>query len=264
MSIGESIIFGLIQGLTEFLPVSSSGHLTIFHKYLGSFDNNVLYDVILHFGTLFATLLFFHKKIFTLLTGFFQELKAKEFRGNNTKQILFIFLATLPTAIIGIVFKKQLEALFTQVQLVCYMLIVTGSILLITRFIQTKDYTISQLGFIKSIAIGIIQGCAIIPGISRSGSTISSGLFFGMDRKEAGEFSFLISIPAISGAVLLKVMEIQSFSSINWFVIGVGFLSSFITGLLSLALLMTFVKKGNLWFFAPYCILLGAGYLIFV
>ena len=209
MTIIDPIVFGIVQGLTEFLPVSSSGHLTLFHNFLGGIEDNVLYDVVLHLGTLCATLLFFRAKILELINGAILEIKNVEiFDGVHLKRILFICLAVLPTGIIGVLFKDQLENLFGNAKVVGLMLLVTAAFLMASKYFKESKKGYHEVGFIKILIIGITQGLSIIPGISRSGSTICMSTFLGIDRKEAGEFSFLISISAILGAVLIKLMDI--------------------------------------------------------
>lgn len=260
-----AFLLGIVQGLTEFLPVSSSGHLTIFHRFLGGTEDNVMFDVVLHLGTLVATVLFFSQRIATIASGAWGELVTRQIRsGYNIRRILFIVIAVVPTGIIGVVFKDQLEALFHAPKAACGMLIVTGIVLIITAFVRPGTRDGGKFGLGRSLLIGLVQGIAIIPGISRSGSTISAGMFLGMDRKEVGEYSFLISIPAILGAVILKLGDVGDAASLDWGLLAVGFFSAFVVGLGALALLMRFVRSGKLWYFAPYCILLGIGGLIFL
>ncbi len=254
----DSLILGIIQGLTEFLPVSSSGHLTILHSFLGEVGDNVLFDVFLHFGTLLATLVFFRHKIFSILKGLLSEYKSGDiFKGEWSKRSLYICIAVIPTGIIGLVFKDELEALFLDPKKAALMLLVTGAILLLTLIFKGKEKTAANIGILGALIVGIVQGLAIIPGISRSGSTISASLFLGLRREEAGEYSFLISIPAIFGALLIKLKDIESLVDVTWFPMILGLAVSFFVGLLALSVLLKFVRKGRFWVFAPYCIILG-------
>jgi undecaprenyl-diphosphatase len=265
ITVTKALFLGLVQGLTEFLPVSSSGHLVIAHRFLGSLEDNVFFDVALHVGTLVATLVFFRARLVSLATGGWRELRARQVTsGPMLARIFYIFLAVVPTGVIGIEGKDRLESLFGKPDIVCLMLMVTGLVLLATRFVPAGQIPGNRLGAGRALLVGIIQGLAIIPGISRSGSTISAGLLLKLERKEAGEFSFLISIPAILGALLIKLGDIGSLQSLPWEMILAGFATSLITGMAALYILMRFVVAGQIWVFAPYCLLVGlGGFIIF-
>ncbi|MFP4521828.1 MAG: undecaprenyl-diphosphate phosphatase [Fibrobacterota bacterium] len=264
MTFFDSAFFGLVQGLTEFLPVSSSGHLTIFHGLLGGMEDNVFYDVVLHFATLLATVIYFRRKIGDLFTGFIADLSQKNIRGDAFLSGLYIAAAVVPTGIIGVVFKDPLERAFTSPRLAASMLIVTGTFLIFTRFAKKGRKTLANAGLAAAVLIGTVQGLAIIPGISRSGATISAALFLGFTRKDAGEFSFLISIPAIAGALILKAADIPSLASVDWPLVSAGFAVSFLSGLVALSALMGFVRRGSLWYFSIYCFTVSAAVLIFM
>ena len=186
----DSIILGIIQGLTEFLPVSSSGHLVLFGKLLNHQEEGNLFEVLLHFGTLVATIIVFRTHIMDLVKGIFSGDSKSKSLGIN------IVIASIPTAIIGLLFEDFMESLFDSPLLVSCALIFTGIILMSTKFVkgETKDLTWKM-----ALIIGFAQAMAITPGISRSGSTIAIALLIGLSRKEAGNFSFLISIPVIGG-----------------------------------------------------------------
>ncbi len=242
----ESIILGLIQGLTEFLPVSSSGHLVIFSSLLGKVNDGILFDLMLHFGTLLATIVVFRKKIMSLILGLFKK------DPESIKSTLLIVVACIPTGLIGIIFKTPLESLFDKPLIVSCTLFLTGIIIFSSRF---RGNGTATFGYKTALMIGIVQGLAIIPGISRSGSTIAISMLIGIDRKEAGEFSFLISIPAIFGAVLLKSRDVLADPALSASIGAgevVGTLVSFIVGVIALKWLLSFVQKGKLHYFAPY------------
>ena len=221
MTFLEAILLGILQGLTEFLPVSSSGHLVLAQQYLGLKEPLVFFDVMLHVGTLAAVLVAYREAIGRLVKGglsalgdtqFWRQPKATLNASAELKFIWLIFLGSIPTGIIAVVFKTQLESFFDEVRLVSIMLIVTGVILQLPRLRRTKtDNPDAQIGTLKAWhapLIGIAQGCAITPGISRSGTTISLALFLGIPAKTAAEYSFLLSIPAILGAVALKIRDL--------------------------------------------------------
>jgi undecaprenyl-diphosphatase len=238
----------MVQGLAEFLPISSSGHLVVFRHITNSLpnlDEQLLFDTFLHMGTLFAVLLFFRDRIFKII------------RQRDYKTVFLVFAGSVPTAVIGLVFKDQLNSLFGSLQTVSVMLCVTGIMLFLTRFIKAGDKTI---GFRDAFLIGVIQGIAIIPGISRSGSTIAVSLFLGVKREEAGVFSFLLSIPAVTGALMLQIkdyMEMNNGVDVSLLPIGIGTMVAFVCGLGALKLLMGFVKGGRLYQFSYWCILVG-------
>ncbi len=245
----SSILLGLIQGLTEFLPVSSSAHLVIFTKILKGLpdlDQQIFFDIMLHLGTLFAVLVVFRKRIYQIITTF----EIKMFRN--------IIIAMVPTGIIAMVFKDQVKSFFESVVLVSCMLFVTGILLLCTRLRKVND---KNIGIKESFIIGTAQGLsAVLRGLSRSGSTISTGLLLGVKREEAGEFSFLLSIPAILCAVLLhakELVETGGYRQIPWGYVTAGTSVAFVVGIVSLTLLMNFVRKGHLHYFAYYCFAMG-------
>lgn len=256
-----SIFLGVVQGLTEFLPISSSGHLVLFRNLMGFEEPELLLDTSLHMGTLMAVLIFFRRDLAGMVKDFRTAITAgKPMEGTRSSRarlsdslLTWVMAGNIPTALIGIVFKDPLESLFGSVTVVGFMLLVTGLVLVATRFRAATDRT---LGLPAALAVGTAQGLAIIPGISRSGATIACGLLVGLDRDLAARFSFLLSVPAIAGALLLQVFSDDS-NRIGIFVLLAGGATSGIVGLLALKALMTMVRKGRLSWFAPYCWALG-------
>lgn len=265
MDLVTSIFLGVIQGLTEFLPVSSSGHLVLFQNLFGYKDPELLFDVGLHLGTLFAVCLYFRSDLKLMIRetwSFAADLSHRRLTLSkldtrpHASLTLWVFMGTLPTALIGLCFRRLLENLFGSVTTVGLMLLCTGMILTVTLLIS-KDYTKrNNVGFIAALAVGLAQGMAIIPGISRSGATIVCGMLFKLRRDLAARFAFLLSIPAIVGAMIIQLSALGSsqVSLLSWFA---GFLSSVLVGLLALKMLMRMVQRGKLFFFAPYCWALG-------
>ena len=239
MTFLEAIISGIVQGLTEFLPVSSSGHLVILHKLFGLKEPQLAFDIFLHLGTLSAVFIVFWRDVIDIFTI-------------RKKIGFFIIIATAATAIFVFMFGKGVEASFGNYRLVGAMLILTGSWLIIGSFVRFG--TGGLTGF-KSFLIGIVQGVASIPGISRSGATISTALFLGVEPRNAARFSFLLSIPAIIGASLLKIRQggFEGFG-VNYIF---GFFTSCIIGVFSLKLLLRSLERGRLHFFGFYCIAVG-------
>lgn len=248
----ETILLGIIQGLTEFLPVSSSGHLVIFQNMLGLREPELLLDCSLHFGTLLAVCLYFRSDLKRMVG----ELLKRDFEKTHARLALWVVTGSIPTALIGLVFKAPLERLFASISMVGKMLILTGFIVGLTRLIP-KQYTSRKwVGFFSALAVGAAQGLAIIPGISRSGATIVCALLLGIDRELAGRFSFLLSIPAIIGALVIQ-LNISELERTGLVPLLLGFGTSALVGILALKVLMGIVRKGHLYYFAPYCWVLG-------
>ena len=212
MSRIEAIILGIVQGLTEFLPVSSSGHLVLFQRLFGLHEPELLFDICVHVGTLAAVLIVFRKDIGDMLgtlirlpalsrnAGGFAALMAQ---NKESRLMVLIIAGSIPTALIGVVFAKMAAELFGTIWLVGLALLITGTFLWFTRNSGATGRPIKQMRSVDALMIGVVQGLAIIPGISRSGATISAALYLGLDRELAGRFSFLLAIPAILGALVL-------------------------------------------------------------
>ena len=269
MTFLEAILLGILQGITEFLPVSSSGHLVLAQQFLGLKEPLVFFDVMLHVGTLAAVLVGYRGAIGRLVIGGLSTLSNTEFYRkpittlNASVELRFIWLillGSIPTGIIAVLFKTQLESFFDKVHIVSIMLILTGVILQLPRLRrESMDNPDSPNKKIKSWhapLIGIAQGCAITPGISRSGTTISLALFLGIPAKTAAEYSFLLSIPAILGAVALKISDIEN-TEISLYIIGTGMLASFIVGYIALRFLLAVLNRGKFSLFSYYCVALG-------
>ncbi len=260
MGIIESIILGIIQGLTEFLPVSSSGHLEIGKAILG--DNSVpeeslLFTVVLHFATALSTIVVFRKDILNILRGFLF------FKWNDdTKFVTKIIVSMLPAVVIGLFFEEQLEQLFGgNILLVGYMLIVTAILLFLADKAKNTDRKVS---FKNAFVIGIAQAIAMIPGISRSGATISTSVLLGNDKSKAARFSFLMVVPLIFGKIAKDIFSGElSFESQNITALSIGFVAAFISGLFACTWMITLVKKSKLSYFAIYCVVVGVIAIIY-
>jgi len=272
MNIITSIFLGIIQGLTEFLPISSSGHLVVFQNLLGFREPELLLDTSLHLGTLLAVCIYFRSDLNQMINEtwhFIVDLCSgrKEIRSireyPHASLTLWVLIGTLPTALIGLTFREQLESLFCSVTVVGIMLVITGVILVITRF-MSKDYCRrKEVGLLTALAVGVAQGMAIVPGISRSGVTIVCGMLFKTERDLAARFSFLLSIPAIVGAMVLQ-LNVDGFNKVALIPLVCGLISSALIGLLALKILMGIVRRGNLAYFAPYCWAVGLVIIIFL
>lgn len=267
----QAVILGIIQGLTEFLPVSSSGHLVLFQNLFGLKEPELLFDISLHVGTLLAIcIVFFNelRSIFLMLMRLPELIRASGglqpvFADNEEFRIaVLIVIGSIPTAIIGFILHKSADYLFGTVWIVGLMLIATGMLLWFTRRLPVEGRLLSQVSGKDALAIGLVQGVAIIPGISRSGSTIAVALFLGVNRELAGRYSFLLSIPAILGALVLDFGSSLHQTSISGTTILLGTATAGIVGFAALKLLLRIVKQGQLYCFAPYCWFAGATALI--
>jgi undecaprenyl-diphosphatase len=267
----QSVMLGIIQGLTEFLPVSSSGHLVLLQNLFGIREPELLFDISLHIGTLIAIFIVFYQEIRnifqTLLhlpaliksSGSLQSL----FANNEEIRIVTLILAgSIPTAVLGILFHKITDQIFGAVWIVGIMLLVTGTLLWFTRQMSAEGRPLIKVSIRDALLIGLMQGMAIMPGISRSGATISMALFLGMNREIAGRYSFLLSIPAIVGALILGLNSTIIQTNIPGKIILLGTFIAGIVGYMALKILLRLVKQGHLYYFAPYCWVIGAGALI--
>ena len=250
----EAIFLGVVQGLTEFLPISSSGHLEI-AKAL--FDNDSLgqeslfLTLVLHFGTALSTIFVFRKEIKEILIGVFS------LKPNEKKQLgLKIIISTIPAAIIGLFFQEQVEMLFAQnLILVGIMLLVTAAFLFLADLVKNTKKAVS---FLNAFLVGIIQAIAILPGISRSGSTISSAILLGIDREKAARFSFLMVLPLIFGSMTKTALDLKTIpENINQSSLLLGFIFAFISGILACNWMISMVKKSQLKYFGFYCVIIG-------
>jgi undecaprenyl-diphosphatase len=253
MEIFKAIILGIIQGLTEFLPVSSSGHLVLAEHYLKFNNPEISFEIILHLGSLFAVLLYFRKDILSLLKSLILFKNKESIHTKNRNTVFYIIVATTVTGILGFYFEDPLTKAFSSLYIPSFMLIITGFILYLSDKIEPKGIKTHQLGIRKSILIGLAQAFAILPGISRSGTTITVGIFAGLDREEAARFSFILSIPAILGANILKISSILSLDRSDLLSYLLGTLAAFISCYAVISFLISVVKKQKLKYFAFYC-----------
>lgn len=260
----EPLFLGILQGITEFLPVSSSGHLVLAQSIIPGFEApGLVFDVILHAGTLFAAVMYYRRDILWLLKGLIPGI-SKHASADVRSWIMGLILASLPAAIAGIAVGDVLESYFENPFLVSILLCVTGLLLLTGEWLSRKriDPTGAerQLDLPGALTVGMAQALALLPGISRSGSTISAGLAIGWSRETATRFSFLLMIPAVSGALILKspeIPELLATGQIGTAALLTGFLSSFVAGYAAIAFMMRMLKKYSFKSYAVYCLLAG-------
>jgi len=278
MSILQSIILGIIQGLTEFVPISSSGHLVLVRDVLGWPDSGLGFDVILHLGTLLAVLIYFRKEWIRLIKSFFLAVyslakpkAADSYNEEDRNLIIMIIIATIPAGLVGLIFGGILSFMFRSIPWVASFLLVTaffmiGAEIKHRRYSADQKYqSIKEISFWDAAAIGIAQAIAVLPGISRSGATIGAGFFRGLKRSSAAKFSFLLSAPIILGAGLVDIYNIIKEGQFDghWYLFLFGFVFSFIFGFLSIKYMISYLKTKSLRLFVYYLIGLGIVLLVF-
>lgn len=290
----QAALLGLLQGIAEFLPISSSGHLVLGQHLLGlEAEGDITFEVFVHFGTVLSIVTVYRQRIWTILTDLVQALRrpstiARAWRGGpiervpdepyaeefgdetggaegvvpSTRLSLYILLTMIPTGIVYVLFKDQLEDAFSDPRRVCWMLLVTGTLLLLARLRPNPGGHFTPL---KALLTGIAQGAAMIPGISRSGSTICTAIYQNVDRKEAADFSFLMSLPVIVGATILKALEmLETGLTVGAVPLVVGTLVAFLAGIWAIKVVIAFVQRGSLIWFAAYCYAIGILGLILI
>ena len=278
MSVLEGILLGVLQGIAEFLPISSSGHLAIVQKLFNLEDVPLLYDVFLHLATLGAVVLFFRKRIWSLLQVVGRWICRRSLPEDKAElqTIVALLLGTFVTGIFGIFLSDVVETI--NVKFICVGFFVTAGLLIFSDAVEERrrkkrlatdpDSTVGKAGGVKplqGLGIGLAQGFGVLPGISRSGSTIAGALLCGVNREQAGEFSFLLSIPAILGAFVLQLDDLDEIgSAVGIAPVVAGCIAAFVAGIFALAVLMKIIRKGKLEWFAAYLIPLGILGLIFL
>ncbi|MCB1231992.1 MAG: undecaprenyl-diphosphate phosphatase [Verrucomicrobiae bacterium] len=262
MSLLQALILGLVQGLTEFLPVSSSGHLVLVQKVLGVVDQGITFEIVVHFGTLLSVVIYFWKVLWKMLLSILPPFRPDLAR--ERKMIGLLAIGTIPAVVIGLSFKDVFERVYESPIVVSLLLLVTGTVLFLPRIVSARKKEGAEVKLSSAIAMGIGQAIAILPGISRSGSTIVSGMLSGTKSEDAAEFSFLLAIPAIAGAMVLAVDDmieqgIESSLLHNYIAGGVV---AFISGLIAIYSVLAAVRKGRFEWFAYYCFAAGIGFFL--
>ena len=257
-SLVPAVLLGLLQGLTEFLPVSSSGHLALAQSLIPGFSQpGVLFDVTLHIGTLVAVCIYFWQDLWGMALSLFSS-----GRGDAavSRRMLWLLIAgSVPTAAIGLLFRKQFEAMFSDIYGVGVWFIVTGVLLFLTDRVSTRGRELPAMGLLDALVIGIAQGLAIIPSLSRSGTTIAAGVFLGLERGLLVRYSFLLSIPAVAGAFVLELVThrheaLEGFDPLAY---GAGTLAALVVGYWSIGVLLNMTRSRRLSVFAYYCWAVG-------
>ena len=265
MDIFQGIIIGIVQGLTEFLPVSSSAHLVFVQNLLGV-EADLAFDTFLHLGTLIAVLWFFRYDIIKMLSAWILSIedliqgRFKEgFYSDPYKRLAwYVILGTIPVGIVGLLFEDSVDALFSGALYVpAFFLFVTGTILYLSQRMASGNVNLNNITKKEALWMGLGQACAILPGLSRSGTTIAAGLTIGLDKEFAAKFSFILSIPAILGAFILQAKDIGFALDVNFLPVILGFIASVIAGYLAIKWMLDLIKNRSLDIFAYYCWIVG-------
>jgi len=250
MTLLEAILLGIIQGLSEFLPISSSGHLALGHYAFGLEEDGLLFHIVVHVGTLIPVCIVFWKDIWALIKKPFQ------------KMTYLLIVATLPAVVVALFARDLVEIAMTSLQFLTAGFLITGSVLLLSDRFKKTEKKSSDITYLDALIIGIAQGIAVFPGISRSGSTITAALARGINREDAAKFVFLLSIPAILGGLVLEIFEMVqggiTLADINFVVIGAGFVASALSGYLAIKFMLAAIKRAKLRYFAYYVFVLAA------
>jgi undecaprenyl-diphosphatase len=268
MSPFDAVILGVLQGLTEFLPISSSGHLVLGELLLQVKFDDISFEVFVHFGTFLSVVIVFRRTIWSMLKAVWIKAKSvissQSAPGDDKYWRLFwlIMLGSIPAGVGGVFFKHYIELCFSSIAFVSVMLFFTGTVLWATQFFKAKR---EETTFSDAFVVGLAQALAMLPGISRSGLTISTGIFKGLERSKAAEFSFLLSLPAILGASLLQLGEVldSAVSGQEFLSYFLGMVSAFGVGYLTIKFLLNVIRKGKFQYFAYYCFVVGFSFLIF-
>jgi undecaprenyl-diphosphatase len=255
MDILQAIVLGIIQGATEFIPVSSSGHLVLLPWLLGWDSPGLIFDTVVHWGTLVAVLAYFWRDWYTLIVAWLRGLLRWKWTDPSARLMWLLIAGTIPAALIGFLFEDFFGSLFGEPVWVCIFLLVTAALLTLSELLGQRNQVLDDLKVADALLVGLGQAAAIAPGISRSGATIATGMFRGLERPAAARFSFLLSTPIILGAGLFELLDL--FATPNPAaqlpVLVVGFLAAATVGYLCIWLLLRYLQRGSLYPFAIYC-----------
>ena len=269
MDILQAMIIGLVQGLTEFLPVSSSAHLIFAQQALGVTDVGLAFDVLLHLGTLIAVVAYFFTDIINMIKGFLSSLLdlkegkfIPEMKKDPYKKLAWLtILATIPVGVVGVLFNDAIEAMFTGLTIPAFLLLITGCLLYVSQRMGSGRIDVRNVGLKEALIMGCGQALAILPGLSRSGTTIAAGLFAGLDKEFAAKFSFILSIPAILGAAVFQLKDLTA-GNVDLLACFAGFVVAIISGYFAISFLLKIIREKSLDIFAYYCWIVGIVVLV--
>lgn len=259
----RALVLGIVQGATEFIPVSSSGHLVLVPELLGWPHNGLLFDTVLHWGTLLALVIFFWQELWAIVVATLASLVRRSLADPMARLGWLIVVGTIPAVVLGLLFKDTLEGLFASPRFAALFLLVTAGLLSLSEWLGRGRLvrTLQDLGWSDGILIGLAQSVALLPGISRSGATMAAGLARGVRREDAARFSFLLGMPAFLGAGLLQLADTLATDPAGLDhqlpVLAVGFLASAVSGFLAIRFLLNYLRRHSLYLFAAYCALAG-------
>lgn len=261
----ENIWFGLLQGLTEFLPVSSSGHLVLLHSVVGNGGGDLAFDAILHVATVLAVMVYFRNDIFTLVNTVLRKLSRLPVNSKEMTLAYALMIGTIPAVVLGLLLENIMATLFRNPLLVAGVLVVGSILFIVAEWFYLNKPRSNKMTVWKGLQIGFFQTLALVPGMSRSGASIAGGMLLGLSRQEAARFSFLLAVPVLGGAGAKKILELlTSDSTMAWDGILLGALAAFVSGLLAIHFMLTFVKRHTLWPFIWYRIVLASIVILIV
>lgn len=263
MTFLQAIILGIVQGLTEFIPVSSSGHLVLVPHFMGwefTASQAFIFDVLVQWGTLFAVFIYFRRDLIDIISAFGRSLLAgKPFATEDARMGWYLIIATIPAVVVGLLCKDLIEAAFSNARITGFFLLITAALLMIAEVIGKRNRSMGEITWVDSLWIGCSQVLALLPGISRSGATIAGGMTRNLDRSSAARFSFLMSVPVMLGAGVLAIKDLFAMPVTDNFLLPLlaGFLAALVSGYIAIRWLIAYLSRHSLSVFAVYCLLLG-------
>ncbi|MFP4346636.1 MAG: undecaprenyl-diphosphatase UppP [Anaerolineales bacterium] len=259
MSLSQIVLLGILQGATEFLPISSSGHLVIVPYLLGWTPSSLAVDTVLHLGTLVAILIYFRRELLEIGEAWWQSLRTRSGASPAARLAWLIILGSVPAALIGFLLEDWFESLFARPRAAALFLLGTAALLVLSEYLARRSRRLESMSWREALFIGLAQSLAIAPGLSRSGSTIAAGLILGYQREDATRFSFLLAVPIVLGSGLYQLLQLTGGNDVGVSLGGLalGFLAAALTGYAAIAGLLALVKRRSLWPFALYCAALG-------
>jgi undecaprenyl-diphosphatase len=268
MSLLQAVILGIVQGLTEFIPVSSSGHLVLVPHVLGwQFDRSqaFVFDVLVQWGTLVAVFIYFRRDLVHIASAFCRALvSGNPFATEDARMGWYLIIATIPAVVVGLLAKDLIESAFASARATGFFLLITAALLIVAEIVGKRNRAMAQIGWFDALWIGCSQVLALLPGVSRSGATIAGGMTRNLDRSSAARFSFLMSVPVMLGAGVLAFKDLFAMSATDHFLLPllVGFLAALISGYVAIRWLIAYLSKHSLYIFAGYCLIIGV-FIIF-
>lgn len=259
MSYFGDLLLGLSQGLTEFLPVSSTGHLVLLHAWFGESSTDLAFDAVLQLATVLAVIIYFHRDILTLINTLLRKLSRLPVNEKEITLVYALMIGTIPAIIAGLLLESYMETVFRQPLLIAGVLVAGSILFAFAEWHYARHQRNDRMTVKKGLIVGLFQCLALIPGMSRSGASIVGGMFLGLSRSEAARFSFLLAIPIIAGSGLKKLLELMSLSEqVDWIGLSLAAVTAFVAGLFAIHFMLSFVRRHSLWPFIWYRLALAA------